>query len=363
MDFDLLEETYKKWVHLGHDDLFLRLIYACVLANRYDGNPVWTMIVGPSGAGKTLALASLRDSTEIKYVSNITPYALASGAGDPKDSLLFELDGKVLVVEDMSSISEMPNEARSMLYSFLRAAYNGEFIRVTGKNTISWRGKFGMLAGSTLAIEMGRRMETSLGERFLYLRMRVTDEQEKNIMLATRTHVGSKNVMRDELERAAALYLSTIVIDPLKRVISKEILDLIEECARMLAKARSGVQRDQFTKEITFPVESGELGTRLFTQLTLIALAARSMGTEWDQVKRMIYRVSLDSMPYIRLRVLQAIHAGNVTNDSITEDLRMGPQSVSRTLDEMVHLGVIARDRRKQYEMGSQLIADALGSV
>lgn len=363
MNFDDLEGIYKKWLHLGHDDLILRLLYACVLANRYDGNPIWTMVVGPSGSGKTALLSSLRDSPEIKYVSNMTPYSLASGSGDPKDSLLFELNDKILVVEDMSSVSEMPNEARSLLYSFLRSAYNGEFIRVTGKNQIAWRGKFGMLAGSTLAIEMGRRMETSLGERFLYLRMRVNDEQEKAIMLATRGHTGSKSVMRDDLEKAAGVFLAGVVIDPMQRSISKEIIEMIDNCACILAKSRSTVQRDTFTKEITFPVESGELGTRLFTQLTLIALAARAMGTAWDVVKRMVYRVTLDSMPYIRLRILQAIHRGNVSNDQVTEDLRMGHQSVQRTLDEMVHLGVLSRNRKKEYEVDSEVLAEALDVI
>lgn len=358
MDFDELLSVYRRWLHLDHDPEIVRLIYAVMLANRYDGNPVWAMVLGPSGCGKTQLLTSLGAYDNVALISNLTPYALASAA-DPSESLLFKLDGKILIVEDLSSVSEMPPDQRSLLFSFFRASYNGEFTRVTGKGTVSWKGKYGMLAGSTLAIEQSRKMESSLGERFLYIRMRVPQKDRITIMRATRAHAASSGVMKRELQASAARYLEDLKVNSEGRSLPISLVEKIEQASELLSVARSVVLRDQFTKEILFPAEVGELGTRLHTQLILVALAARAMGTPDEALDKIIYRLTLDSIPYIRLKLLEAVMNGAVRLREITRYMKMTGTVVQRHLEDLVQLEILDTSQSKEYVIVNPFVEKA----
>jgi hypothetical protein len=360
VDFSDLEAIYRKWLHLEHDPHLLRLLYASFLANKFDGPPVWTILVGPAGAGKTELLLSLTGSPEIIAVSNLTPYSLATGFGDGSESLLHRLDGNVLVVEDMSAITEMPKEGRSMLFSFLRAAYNGEFTRVTGRNTVEWRGKFGMLAGATLALEHGKASETSLGERFLNIRLRVSAKQEREMMAAARTMTDKRSIMKAELAAASGAYLGQVRVDNSSRKLHADLVELIENAAIALSRARSGVLRDGYSKDLMFPVESSEIGTRLQGQFILLALAARALGTDWKFIGEMIYRIMLDSIPYVRLKVIQAVHQGYTKMKDITEYAAMSGTVTQRIVEELRMLGILERNTRQVYMIAHPIIRDAL---
>jgi len=359
VEFSELEAVYKRWLSLEHDPDLIRTIYSILLANYYDGNPVWGMFIGPAGCGKSQILMSLSGSDLIVPVSNLTPQALASGYGDGSDSLLYELDEKILVVEDMSSVTEMPKEAKNLLFSFFRAAYNGEFIRVTGRNKISWRGKFGLLAGATLALESGRKMESMLGERFLYIRSRANGIDERTLMRMARKNISKKTIMAKELSNASGEFLSKFKA-PNTVKLPDDIEELVDACAIALAKGRSGVVRDGYSKEVSFPVDRSELGTRLCGQFGLLAESSHALGGSWVDVKRVLYRIMHDSMPYPRLRILKAIAFGNVRLREITKSVQMSGSYVQRTLEDMVSTKSIEKNRKKEYEIVDKVMLESV---
>lgn len=359
MDFTEVEKHYYQWLHFDKDPLLVRILYSLVLANRWDSDPVWALIIGPAGSGKTELLTSLTGSDTTVFVSTLTPYALASGFGDGSDSLLFQLDNNILIVEDMSAITELNADARSTLFSFLRSAYNGKFTRATGRGKIEWTGKFGFLGGATLAIESARRMEASLGERFLYLRPRVNMENQDELLERVLNSSTQKGRMRNILKNVAGAFLAQDV-DTTQRTLKRSTIDVAKAAAIALSRVRTGALRDRYTRNIEFPLEVGEMGTRVMTQFLVVALAAKALGSDSDQMEDIIFRLLLDSMPYVRSRMLRLIHQGAVTPRELTSKLKMHSTQVGRHLEELKLLKIIGSNKRREYEILNEVIAHAL---
>ena len=359
MDLPQLEGAYRKWLHLDEDPLLVRILYALILANRFDSDPVWALVVAAAGGGKTSLLASMAGSDTALMVSTLTPNALASGFGDGSESLLFQLDGRILIVEDMSSITELTADARNQLFSFLRSAYNGAFTKATGRGTIDWKGKFGFIGGATLAIESGKKMDGSLGERFLTIRPRMNADDQNALLDRVMAGATHKVAQRAELAQCANEYLSQ-TFDTTNRNVRKSSVELYKKAAIALSRLRTGASRDSFTREISFPLEVGEMGTRLFTQFLVIALAAHSMGVAWDEVDAMILRVMLDSVPYARARIIRCIHKGQDEIRTLQPAMHMSQAVVGRHLEELKLLKILDVSKTRRFEIADPIVAFAI---
>jgi hypothetical protein len=359
--FNELEAIYRTWLHLDHDPHIVKLIYAIHIANQYDGNPVWAFLIGPAGCGKTQLLTSLDGSDDVVSVSSLTANALASGWSEDA-SLLFKLSDKTLVVEDMSAILELPSDQRSQVFSILRAAYNGEYTRAHGKGEVVWKGKFGMLGGATNAIEFSRTRDALLGERFLNIRIRVTKKNEIDIMESAFKSVTKKTAMGTALKGAADNFLQTFRLDPTKRNLrDRGQVELIRSCAIALARARSTVIRDSYHRdEILAPAEVGELGTRLASQLVVIALAAKALGCTWDEVDELIYRITIDSVPYIRGQIIRSVAKGCNKLSLIKNDLKMSENPTARHLEDLLLLGILKKKKGGWYSVNNDTILAAI---
>lgn len=361
MDLQELETAYAKWLHFDQDPLLVRTLYSIVLANRFDSDPVWALLVAPPASGKTELLSSLAGSETALLVSTLTPNALASGFGDGSDSLLFQLDGRMLIVEDMSAITELNADARNTLFSFLRSAYGGHFTKSTGRGTIEWHGKFGMLGGATLAIESAKKMDGSLGERFLTVRPKVNwldQDAMLDRVMGSSTH---KANMRGELKQAAASYLSQS-FDFTNRKIRAGTISMLKQAAIALSRLRTVAVRDHFTREISFPLEVNEMGARLFTQFLVIALAAHSMGIDWDDVEKIVMRVMLDSVPYARTKILREIFNGMNEPRTLQPAMNMSQATVGRHLEELKLLKIVTMSKNRRLEIAEPVIELALAS-
>lgn len=361
MDLDELEHEYAKWLHLDQDPLLVRTLYSIIIANRFDSDPIWALVVAPAGSGKTELLSSIAGSETALMVSTLTPNALASGFGDGSESLLFQLDNRVLIVEDMSAITELNADARNMLFSFLRSAYGGHFTKATGRGQIDWHGKFGMLGGATLAIESAKKMDGSLGERFLTIRPKVDWGNQDSLLdsvLKSSTH---KANMRAELKQAASGYLSQS-FDTKARTVRVSTIALLKQCAIALSRLRTVATRDNFTREISFPLEVGEMGTRLFTQFLVISLAAHSMGLPWDEVEKIVMRLMLDSVPYTRTRILRAIFNGKNEPRTLHPAMNMSQAVVGRHLEELKLLGILSVSQNRKLAIAEPVIEQAFAN-
>jgi len=340
-----VEEAFNCHMELGDDPDLARIMFATIIANKYDGNPVWLMIIGPAGCGKSEMLMALSGSDQVYTVSTLTPKALASGYGDGEESsLLFKLSGKILVIKDLSATSRQAFEQRQEVMGLLRDAYDGKLDKSTGRVDIHWEGKFGLIAGATPAIERDRSLEASLGERFLYIRSRITDTDA--VMDKVIQSMSNKTKMRNDLKGAAASFMKNIVL-PSSLKIDRDFILEVRNAARGLVLARSGIERESGTREIQSPVERGELAMRSFEQLMMMAKGLFALGTERDHVRRILMRIVFDSIPYARVRILQEIARGAKSVSKVSEETRMSRPYVGRTIEELTLLDVLKPNEGK----------------
>ena len=354
MEFEELKSVFETWLDTRDDPGLLRIVYGAACANFYEGNPVWLMLIGSAGSGKTEMLMSLSKAENSVTISSLTPNALLSGQGSD-ESLLPQLNGKILIIKDLSSVTEIGGDDRGLLFAYLRDAYDGSAARSTGRGTIRFEGKFGILAAGTLAVEQGRKMDTLLGERFLYIRMRTrpTDILETSLKNATR-----KKEMREDIQSAGARFLNEWKPGP-TRTLPGTVVQAAKASAKVLVQARSLIVRDSYNKEISFPAEVTEIPTRVYEQIVLLISAMRYLGAERDELLRTVKRLLVDSIPYTRLRVLQSISEGKRTVAEVCQDIKLSRSYTDRVVDDLDKLGILKKSS-SNLSITSDILAEAL---
>lgn len=360
MQFAEVEAVFKHWLYLDHDPDVLRILFAIYLANRYDGVPVWAMLIGKPGCGKSELLGSLAGVDETVMVSTLTPNALASGYKDGENSLLHLLKSKkMLIIKDMSCFTEMPMEARVQIFSTLRDAYDGSFIKRTGNGFIEWHGKFGILGGATQALERVRSYDASLGERFLSIKFRTTDGIEDKIQQKSMENSITNTAMKDALKAVTLKFFKEI--QPKKdTIIPIDLVNTIMHSAKSMVKARSSVSRDRFTREVDEMVSTSEVPTRVTNQLLLLARACLDIETDEITTKRIIQRCCLDSIPSVRIQIMKRLIEGTTRSEVLREQVRMSKPSIERCLEDMWFLHLVKKDKSHNWNVSDEAMCEIM---
>ncbi len=360
MHFEDVEAVFKEWLYLEHDPDILRILFTIYLANRYDGLPVWAMFIGKPGCGKSELLSSLSDVDETVMISTLTQNALATGYKDGENSLLHQLsDHKVLIIKDMSTFTEMPPEARAVIFSTLRDAYDGSFVKQTGINKIKWEGKFGVLGGATPAIEKVRSYDAALGERFLSIKFRDSEVADDQIQEKSVRNNVKQTEMRKALKDATNKFFKTAKLNK-DTVISQIITKAVMHSAKAMARARSSVSRDRYSREVDEMVSTSEVPTRVTNQLLLLARACLDIGTSEEATIRVIQRCCLDSIPSIRIQLLKRIIEGTEHAEKLKWLVRISRPAVDRALEDMQFLHLVDADKSRNWHIRDGALADIL---
>ena len=340
-----VEKVYRKWLFLDYDQDIIKIVFGTVLGNSYDGPPVWLMIVGPSGGGKTALIEGLQKADQMILVSNLTPASLASGSTGT--GFLDELNNHIMIVPDFSSINSMPRETKHLLYSFFRDAYDGHFTRVTGRASrpIEWAGRFGLMGCSTpQANDAAMKESEELGERFILARVDIPDVDLDKIEVAAYDGAMSKTKMLADIQTIVTDYLDHLVLPAV--TLDPNLRSFILESARALAWSRSPVIRDGHNREICFSVHhSREVPTRLIKQLKGLATGLFAIGCNLMEIKRIIRRISRDTAPIHRKMILQAIMSGISTKRGIADYLSIGNSNCAREVEDMEMLGLLRENK------------------
>ena len=310
-----LYATYKKWLYMP-DTMVLDLMFGTVFANRLEGDPVWLFFVAPPAGSKSELLMSLSWAEECYPLTSLTPHALVSGTqwGPGKDpSLLPQLDRKVLVLKDFTTILSMNYAARDEIFGILRDIYDGRTEKSFGNGLKrEYKVKFGILAGVTPVIETFSTMNQSLGERFLRYRLPLdTKRSEEQKILKAIKNVNNELKMRAELCQAAASIIARK--NPEHDVMpefTERYLPKVVALAQLAAWLRGVVDRDKFTQQVLYK-PSSEVGTRMAKQLVKLAMGVGIFrGTrlleayEYNCIKH----VAVDSCPQRAVMILSALY-------------------------------------------------------
>lgn len=349
-----LIHVFRHWLFLKSEDA-IRVVFGTVLANRMEGDPLWLFLVAPPGGTKTELLLSLSQSPDIHTTTSLTPHSLVSGAnflggGDP--SLIPQLDGKVLVIKDFTTILSMHYIHRDEIFGILRDAYDGKTEKQFGTGVKrSYTSRFGILAGVTTTIDRFSTIHQSLGERFLKFRdynAGVTWEDESARIARAMENINQENSMRSALAQAAATYLN--LASPEKwPTLSKSTRSKLIYLAQLTGILRSVVERDNFGNVVFRPV--AEVGTRLGKQLAklLIGLTAfRGADSVHAEDYQIVSKVALDTVPDRVTVVVRELWRtrkwpGGLTTKEVGSLAHLPPATCFREMQDLEMLSIVQK--------------------
>jgi hypothetical protein len=188
------------------------------------------------------------------------------------------------------------------------------------------------VTGVTSTIDQHHKVTSTMGERFVMVRLRAADPVEQ----ATRAigNVGSEREMRRQLTEAAKSILVGVgVVEVLLDDGDRQVLVRL---AALAATARSAVDRDSRSREIE-AVPAPEAPGRIVKQLTRMVMGLRVIGVDRHRSLRISARLALDSPPAARRAVIEQLGT-SVTPQAtkqIADAIRHPPQTTRRALEEL----------------------------
>ncbi|MFL5760323.1 MAG: hypothetical protein ACJ8F2_01245 [Xanthobacteraceae bacterium] len=332
------------------DRALLPVLTGAILAHRLDGEQVWLLIVAPPGGTKTEPLRSLYGARGMYPLSKLTPRTFASGLDVPGNdpSLLARLKDEVLIVKDLTTVLEMQGDDRSEIFAQLREIYDGRFDMVwgTGKE-LHWEGRLGFIAGVTPIIDRHHSALAVLGERFVMLRLAMPNR--RNLALRALAGAGREVAMREALDAAMRGFLASR--GSVAPQVSQDVTEMLATVADFVTRARSGVIRDGFRRELEYAPEP-EAPTRFAKVLRGLACGialAHDRGDVTTEDLGYVLRVALDSLPDVRRRVIKALveqtvvdaGAGELATSTIVGMTQFSSATIRRTLEDLQALRVV----------------------
>jgi hypothetical protein len=342
--------AFQRWLHLP-DTGALDIVLGTVAANRLEGDPCWTLLVGPPGGGKSELLNAIAHLDDAFPTGTLTEASLLSGTPkkdrDPsaRGGLLRTIgDAGIIVCKDFGSVLSMNRDARAAVLAALREIYDGSWTRHVGTDggrTLHWSGKVGLVGGVTPTIDRHHAVMGAMGERFTLYRLPDVDPatQAREAL----RHAGVERKMRAELAEAARAVLSRLG-EPRAR--TDDETDKLIALATFVARARSAVERDGYSREIEL-VPGAEAPTRLVIVLDRLLAGLDSIGCNREEALRVVTKAALDSVPALRLSVLITLDvAGELDTNGVAEAVRHPSSTTRRALEDLTAHGLVDCERQ-----------------
>lgn len=350
-DLQALLGVFQRWLHLPDPGPVLVTLGAYA-ANLMTGDPVWLLLVGPPGSGKTEILQSLAGEKAVRLVGTITEAGLLSGSPrkerprGAKGGLLREI-GKfgVVALKDFTSILSMHREGRQRLLAAFREIFDGSWVRILGSDgglVLPWSGKLGLLGGVTETIDRHHEVMSTMGERFVLYRMPELDPQEV-ARQALRADEQSP-AMRRELQQAVSRFLKRCKVS--RKPIPACQEEWLVHLALLVARARSAVERDGYSREIEL-VASTEVPGRIAKSLGRLHAGLRAIGVGEALARDLACKVGFDSLPAARRRLIESLAQaeGPVGLGQLAGHIRLPKTVTRRHLEDLQAHGVVEAQR------------------
>src|SRR5262249_11179231 len=151
----------------------------------------------------------------------------------------------IVLCKDFGSVLNMSFDARASVLAALREVYDGSWTRHVGTDggqTLRWDGKVGLIAGCTPNIDRHHAVMSSMGDRFVFVRLVDRDAIE----LAGRAldHAGREGAMRSELAAAVAAFFSGLDLTATAAPLTQDERNRLIALTTLTVRCRSAVERD-----------------------------------------------------------------------------------------------------------------------
>ena len=350
-----------------HDEEALDIVLATAAANFVDGDPVWLLLVGPSGGGKTELLNTFIGSNHCCSISKFTKNTLLSGYTNlaPGNDLLFKIKNKLVVIKDLAPILEMGKDEQREIFSDLRDAYDGYVSKSWGTGqTTTWQGKFGLIAAATNAIDQRSKLFGELGERFIRVNLRTDSKAQTGFAM---DRIGSEERFRAKLKELGKDFLDHFKIVSLTQspVAPPDVIGRISKLGILTAQLRTPVIRNNSKQIEVLP--NPEVGTRLSKQLMRLAQSTamlyESPKIDGKADYRLALRVAVDSIPRKRLNLISSLLGGETSASRISEVTSIPNSTVQYELEDLRVLGLVNKSSQNSTWEISDDIKDELAET
>lgn len=337
-------------------------------AARKEDGLFWLLVIGNPSTGKTETVEGVRHEPRVYFLDNLTDKAFITGFvnadGSSPTDLLSELDGKILLVKDLTPLlSGKPEIAKSVLGQMV-GIYDGSFSRKTGtRERVEYKTRFTFLACITpKAIESHQGYIRDIGSRLqFYIVPPLTNEEEEEGM--NRLLENGKRTGKVERYRyLCSSYLHNLLQSGGQEVkLTEPQNEELKRMARLLARGRAVTvgSRDQseFAETGDFQKEGP---FRILAQLrslvvTLALVHGRHEAT--DHEMELVRRVVLSTIPRKRVSVLALFqNPVNLTPEGgltvkLCEKAEVKERTAQERLKELVNLGILEADNsQKEYQ-------------
>ena len=344
--------VFRKWLGKDYDVDALDAVLATAAAEKFEdgSDPVWLLIIGGPGNAKTETVQAC-DGIGATVTSSISSEAALLSA-TPKNQRAKNATGGllrkvgergVLVVKDVTTILSMNRDQRANVLAALREIYDGRWYREVGTDggqTIEWRGRIAVIGAVTTAWDAAHAVVSSMGDRFVLVRL----DSTKGRQAAGRKAIGNTGdepVMRAEMAAAVAGVLAGM--NPTPELITETETNVVLAAADLVTLARTGVEYDY--RGDVIDAHAPEMPTRFAKQLTQIIRGGVALGMERDRALRLAIRCARDSMPPMRLAIIDDVAANpRSSTPDVRKRIDKPRNTVDRQLQALHMLGVLTVD-------------------
>ena len=347
-----LYKVYRKWFQI-EDTNRIDVVLATALSQKLKDDPLWLILVGPSGDMKSGQLTALLNYKPVQPIHNLTSKALVNGYRD-KDKypdLAPSLHDKIVIFPDMAQLLKLPTNEKGEVWGQLRDLYDGLAGKVSGQGANKrYSGLFVTLLGaSTNAIDGQLLIHQDLGTRELIYRVYGSENKEK-VMNKCLDNVNQKKEMDKEMKTITNNFLENAVIKDIK--LSEDVITKLKEIAIYTTQMRATGEFDR-NSELRGKVYPEE-PTRIIKQLKRMFICLMSLDEYYreDKALEIIKHVARSSAFQNRILIMDYLWKHHkLTSKSIYEistALKLGRSTIKRECLILENIGLIGCDRKEE---------------
>jgi hypothetical protein len=351
--------VFRRWFGDEYDLDVLNVMLCALAAERLTGDPLWVLIISGPGAAKTETVQACAGAGAYIESTITGEAALLSGtpkkdrAKDATGGLLRRFgDHGVLVIKDMTSILSMSRDRRGEVLSALREVHDGYWSRSMGGEggrTLTWKGRLAVIGAVTTAWDTAHAVISAMGDRFVSIRLDSRYGREAAFR-HTVANTGDEETMRSELAAAVGSVLAKLRRDGDLGLTAIETGRLLP-AANLVTLARTGVEYDY--KGDVIGAHAPEMPTRFARQLQQIVRGGIALGMDPARAFQLAIRAARDSMPPIRLAIVDDVATSpHSTPSEIRRRVNLPWRTVDRECQALHMLGVLACDEVEYGDAG-----------
>ena len=219
---------------------------------------------------------------------------------------------------------------RAEVMAALREIYDGHWVRTVGTDggrTLKWEGRIALVGAVTTAWDTAHAVIATMGDRFVLLRIDSTKDRACAGQRAI-ANTGSEDKMRAELSMAVADVLAGASSTGIE--INHEETDKLLAAADLVTRA-TGVEFNY--RGDVVDAHAPEMPTRFAKQLAQVVRGGVAVGMNRKAAMRLAIRCARDSMPPLRLGIIDYLAAHP---DSTTTEVRKGIGKPRTTVDRQL---------------------------